>query len=253
MFKRTGFTLIELLVVISIISLLISILLPSLSKARGAARRVQCANQERQLALVFRVYLNDNHDYFNPDPITASNCTDKVWEGYGTTPGLRSFGYLLPYLNFVSDVYFCPDTSWDDTVYGGYAASKARLKAREVGWSSKSNYSMGIIPIMNAAYSNVDGSYVGDYFQVGLWGTNPAIFADGLYRPYPAYIPKVFNHQMRGFNVAFLDGHVTWKPTDEMPSNALGEGNNLQWQGHWSNKVFWESVSGYAAYSKSLP
>src|SRR5690606_24234489 len=47
--RRHGFTLIELLVVISVIALLIALLLPALSRAREAARRIQCASQLRQM------------------------------------------------------------------------------------------------------------------------------------------------------------------------------------------------------------
>jgi prepilin-type N-terminal cleavage/methylation domain-containing protein len=57
--RRGAFTLIELLVVIAVISLLMSILIPALSRAKAYAYRTVCCNNLRQLHYCWQLYIND--------------------------------------------------------------------------------------------------------------------------------------------------------------------------------------------------
>jgi len=87
--RRKGFTLVELLVVIAIIGILVALLLPAIQAAREAARRTECNNNLKQIALSFQNY----HDVYKKFPMCVyRNGQGDYWRGYS------AFAQILPYM-----------------------------------------------------------------------------------------------------------------------------------------------------------
>jgi prepilin-type N-terminal cleavage/methylation domain-containing protein/prepilin-type processing-associated H-X9-DG protein len=110
-FRRHGFTLIELLVVIAIIAVLISLLLPAVQSAREAARRAQCLNNLKQIALAMHNY----HQAIGSFPMgnSVNYVATSASSGYETTWGTWScFAMMLPFLE-QQTVFNASNFNWD--------------------------------------------------------------------------------------------------------------------------------------------
>jgi len=102
--RRRGFTLIELLVVIAIIAILVALLLPAVQQAREAARRTQCKNNLKNVALAAHNY----HDVFKRFPAGATQ-ESKIWPSSSAESSeffdgqhVGTMAILLPYMEQIN-------------------------------------------------------------------------------------------------------------------------------------------------------
>jgi prepilin-type N-terminal cleavage/methylation domain-containing protein/prepilin-type processing-associated H-X9-DG protein len=93
--RKKGFTLVELLVVIAIIGVLVALLLPAVQAAREAARRMNCGNNLKQMALAAHNYHDANKRF--PPGILSNN--PSAWPAFtaGKTDRISALFFLLNY------------------------------------------------------------------------------------------------------------------------------------------------------------
>jgi prepilin-type N-terminal cleavage/methylation domain-containing protein len=116
--EPAGFTLIELLVVIGIISLLVTILMPSLSQARELARTSVCQSNLHSLALAMGLYQHENDGSFWPyvlhnHPEPGTHCY--FW-GTNTDPVDRTLSPFLSACEGDLRYLWCPSLPWGSYV-----------------------------------------------------------------------------------------------------------------------------------------
>lgn len=199
---HSGFTLVELLVVISIISMLMSILLPSLSRARELGKRVDCFSNMRQLTLALNFYAMDNEDklcspgtYWN-DPGYNWVADGPAWPGndIGNSEQAIEDGVLWSYTEETLGLYKCKSDrsdflrSYSCAISGNLGLS--RPSARMVFVDASSNWKW-----INGSYFPI--RYCDESWEWWPWGD-------------PKHRQQITARHNGGCNMSFADFHCEW-------------------------------------------
>ncbi len=121
--SRSGFTLIEVLVVAAIISLLVAILLPSLSRARDQTRLVACQSNVRQLGMATQMYVAANRGRFPADSKAHDYGYDWIGRHSPTGKVIPEGGSIWRYMNKARDAYSCPSETRKGNTWWHYSAN----------------------------------------------------------------------------------------------------------------------------------
>lgn len=173
--RTAAFTLIELLVVVAIIALLISILLPTLVKARNQAKSAACLSNLKQIANGLQMYKDDNAGYFPGDHMMCSRTVLIAW-----VPRLWH-----RYLSQKRELFDCPaappNARWVKQTVRGAASTPPPAALIEMStslgydndeWPLMGDRLFGVDEYFSYGYNAYGGMphYIESTVQVGLGG-----------------------------------------------------------------------------------
>lgn len=214
--RRTTFTLVELLVVIAIISILASLLLPALGKAKESAHKIRCAGDLKTIGGACNFYAADYDSWLPPSYNLGSNW-NRMW-----------YCYLVPYGSPKGD-YITLDTA--EKIFLDMPPAKSRVfpdySAMGIGMTNSGyayNKTHVKLPSINNPSTQV---YLGDSPTTSDW--LGAYWAS--YRGYSIWSGWCthYRHPGRTANIFWIDGHLSPKGYSDLLDAS-------QWK-MWENGV----------------
>jgi len=242
--RQGGFSLIELLVVFAIIAIIAALLLPTLSKAKEAARSIECRSNLHQLQICWHMYADDYAGVMVPNDwiadigmssgtnggLSIQNLTQTSWcEGDAltdTTTANIQQGLLFPY-NTSAGIYHCPSDMSTIADPNGNPLPQLRTRSYNMsqsvngyGWlvDQDTGYPVDTTQPCFQKYSSITNPLPSKLFvfideneltlQDDQFGYPMANYDYGVWWDMPS------NRHDQGANLSFADGHVehwAWK------------------------------------------
>lgn len=236
--SRRGFTLVELLVVIGIIALLISILMPALSKARKSAMNANCMSNLRSVGQSLTLYAAENKGKYpahhgggawlwdvsigTRDALLKSGSARKVFYcavyQEQDVDGLWNFRAAAPDSFGVLGYFFLIQRPPGPAPAG---LSVAAMPPLDVNLMKKANYQDKIVPKRNPQ-TNVASASETEIVLDAVISANGGNFngvQGGFAMPHLTSHMTKFN-KPEGGNILYMDGHVDWRPKSDMVIRA---------------------------------
>jgi prepilin-type N-terminal cleavage/methylation domain-containing protein/prepilin-type processing-associated H-X9-DG protein len=261
--RRRGFSLVELLVVIAITALLLSILLPSISRARAQAAVVKCASNLRSIGQALQLYAVENCQRYPPNQ--AAPAPGRFWTdadrigrflenrapivGYGTGVGIGGGVMVCP--SDESSVRSYAMNLWASSDVDGNVRKNDVPMLGEL-WSPTVPRSSQMILVAECwpSYRTVEGDYYAPPY-LGLAGDKPGQkfggsggisppVAAGPYGTANSELPFMRHRNSRSgalgtapvgrVNIGYADGHVELKAEYELVDPVTGKSTlNSRW------------------------
>ncbi|MFA6713882.1 MAG: prepilin-type N-terminal cleavage/methylation domain-containing protein [Victivallales bacterium] len=185
------FTLIELLVVIAVIAILVSMLLPALTKARDVSKRINCVGNMKQIGTAVNFYVSDNNLYLPP---LWGQTKEEAWR-------MMVSPYLGKETGELSPLFYCPSQAYVNGVPGEVIGMNYGLKD-PVSSDTKTYWGYKTTVIKKSSQTML----LGDAWYKDSWKCS-----SGIISSVNESSGGISYRHLLGANFIFVDNHSEWR------------------------------------------